>query len=496
MIFLVVVLFGVVSQVSGEDDWRDKKPGTLLLNMLIKNEAEHLDRSLPKWAPLIDCWIIGVDDKNTDNSEEVIHKHLGHIPGQTVSLLLLPFILVMAVVWSCLPLLPRGTCTRLIPRCRQQCQPCTTISLPPFISCWPTYLNAVCRVAICDLQVVVNFDGMGPTWTVLVEKGLELYPNCTHGIVSDADFTPITTKLDKSQLDTECSKHMFQIMSFDGGTVRNMDWIYRNIPGAAVRRRTHQSVEVPVQPGQRVFQTLINLVVQEYSGGYQDRSGKKSQTYLNWLHKDLEEMPGDPRTIYYLGHAHLEQIGPDARNAVLKGAPEAEHVHKALEYFRWRADIRFGYHEERWFAMLKAGEICERWLADYQCSQDTWHMAHKLDPERVDALFYIGQHWRLAQQPARAIPYLIDAAKLRYPERSLFNWDYMYACLRHLELGRAGVAAGDSLSLSELKLIKKSLKIGVEGCTDERAEAQRLYGSISKALKAAKEKDKKEQVVR
>lgn len=49
-------------------------PGTLLLNMLIKNEREHLDRTLPKWAKIIDCWIIGVDDANTDDSEEVIMK--------------------------------------------------------------------------------------------------------------------------------------------------------------------------------------------------------------------------------------------------------------------------------------------------------------------------------------------------------------------------------------------------------------------------------------
>ena len=62
-----------------------EEPGTLLLNMLTKNEALNLDRSLPKWAPIIDYWIIGIDDKNTDNSEAIIRKHLGHIPGQTVS---------------------------------------------------------------------------------------------------------------------------------------------------------------------------------------------------------------------------------------------------------------------------------------------------------------------------------------------------------------------------------------------------------------------------
>jgi hypothetical protein len=163
--------------------------------------------------------------------------------------------------------------------------------------------------------VVVEFDGMGPTWTVLVQKGLELFPNATHGVLSDADFTPTITWLDKRQLKMECSKHMYKIRSMDGGTVRNthihtyththththvictrsgqwtgarygtwtgftaaflqlsvitlliishntnkvrnMDWIYRNIPGAKVERRTHQSLNVPEIPGQSVYQTLI-----------------------------------------------------------------------------------------------------------------------------------------------------------------------------------------------------------------------------------------------
>ena len=385
---------------------------------------EHLDRSLPAWAPLIDCWIVGVDDKNTDNSEEIIYKHLGHIPGTTV---------------------------------------------------------------------VVSFDGMGPTWTELVLKGLELYPNCTHGIISDADFTPTTKHLDKRQLKRECSKHMYQIRSFDGGTVRNMDWIYRNIPGAKVERRTHQSVTVPPIPGQRVFQTMIDLEVQEYSGGYQDRTGKKSETYLKWLHKDLEEMPGDPRTIYYLGHAHVDMIGPNARADVMADppGPGAEHVRKALEFFKWRADIRFGYHEERWFALLKAGEICERYLADYQCSTSMWSKAHRLDSERVDALFYLGQHFRLAQAPLKSIPYLVDAVKLKYPARSLFNWDYMYACLRHVELGRAVVAAlasGLEVDSKDLKTTKKALKLGAQNCAGERPEVDTLLASVAKALRDAKAK--------
>ena len=127
--------------------------------------------------------MVVTDDKNTDNSAEVVKRHLGHIPGEIV---------------------------------------------------------------------IVKFDGMGPTLTQLVEIGIKNYPNATHGIISDADFTPITRHLDKWELNTECSKHMYMIRSpGSSGNVRNMDWIYRNLPGARVERRVrifYFSVALPLYP--------------------------------------------------------------------------------------------------------------------------------------------------------------------------------------------------------------------------------------------------------
>lgn len=182
------------------------RPGTLLLNMLIKDESAHLDRTLPAWAKIIDYWVIGVDRLNTDDSAEIIHKHLGHIPGEIV---------------------------------------------------------------------VVDFDGMGPTWTILVEHGVANFPEATHGIIADADFKPMEGTLDKWQLDVRCSKHMYTIWTGDHSNARKMDWIYRNIPGARVERRVHQTVKVPALPDQEVFQTLIDLQIEEQTGGYQDRTGTK-----------------------------------------------------------------------------------------------------------------------------------------------------------------------------------------------------------------------------
>ncbi len=83
-------------------------------------------------------------------------------------------------------------------------------------------------------SIQVDFDGMGPTWTKLVEKGLELFPQATHGIIADADFCPMNETMDKMQLDIRCSKHMFTIWTEDHHNHRRLDWIYRNIPGAKV----------------------------------------------------------------------------------------------------------------------------------------------------------------------------------------------------------------------------------------------------------------------
>jgi hypothetical protein len=57
-LFLTLLFLGSACMSAAQK--KNRQPGKLLLNMLIKNEAEHLERSLPKWAPLIDYWIVGI----------------------------------------------------------------------------------------------------------------------------------------------------------------------------------------------------------------------------------------------------------------------------------------------------------------------------------------------------------------------------------------------------------------------------------------------------
>ena len=354
--------------------------------MLTKNEAEHLDRTLPQWAKIIDAWIIGIDEENTDNSPEIIKKHLGHLPGEIV---------------------------------------------------------------------VVHFDGIGPTWNILMQHGIKNYPNITHGIIADADFRPMQDKLNKMELDVRCSKLMFTIFTEDKLNHRLLDWIYRNIEGATVSRRTHQMINVPKIPGQPVFQKLINLKVDEQTGGYQDRTGKKFYNYIKWLEIDLKEFPNDGRTLYYLGHAHLDIF------LLNKDDPTEEHwdhLHQAVARFIERTKVSEG-GEEVWFAALKLGEIYERFYKDLQLAVKYYSLCAKNDPERADPVFYIGQLYRLYSQHAKAIPWLIKASRMPMPNRSVFQWHSVYNCLAELELGRAATMIdAEELTKKEYQTIIKIVK--------------------------------------
>ena len=375
--------------------------------MLTKDEAAHLNRTLPLWAPLIDYYVIGVDDANTDDSPAIIRRHLGHLPGRIET---------------------------------------------------------------------VHFTGMGPTWTLLVEAGLQHFPQATHGIIADADFAPLTPRLDRMQLDVRCSKHMYTVYTEDHLTTRRMDWIYRNLRGVRVERRTHQILSAPALPDQEVFQTLVDLGVEERAGGFQDRSGEKDARYIHWLELDLLDHPDDPRTLYYLAYAHLNLF---TRGDMRGGGGVGDgNLTRAIDYFERRTRVE-GNMEERWFAMLKLGEMSERFVRDWRRAEQWYRRAIELDGDRADPPFYIGQHYRLSGEYEVAYRWLRRAAVLERPERSLFQWEWLYGCLRFTELGEAVTrwAGADQATLTDALTIMAPAKCEAEG--DKQDNLRQLRDSIN-----------------
>ena len=67
-------------------------------------------------------------------------------------------------------------------------------------------------------------------------------------------------------------------------------------------------------------------------------------------------------------------------------------------------------------------------------------------------LHIAGQHYRIHGDPAKGLFYLFKAARMPFPDRSVFNWHHLYKCLSKLELGRAVTSLGDDrVTLAELK---------------------------------------------
>jgi len=172
-------------------------------------------------------------------------------------------------------------------------------------------------------------------------------------------------------------------------------------------------------------------------------------------------------------------MGADPAKELREGGPGAYHLHKSLEYYKLRSKIvhsnlspGFNLDEERYWAMLKAAEICERWLRDYECSKNYWLQAWEVDPPRADAVFYIGQHYRLQQDGKNASKYLREAAKLQMPTRKNYQWPYLYTCLRHLELLRAAspMVKDWEISSKAWKDIKTSHQAALKGCPKEDLE--------------------------
>ena len=372
-----------------------RPPGTLLLNILSKNEAEHFRRTLPVWAKIIDYWVIGIDEHTTDDSVAVVNEILGHIPGKIVTI--------------------RG------------------------------------------------FDGMGPSWSEIVKEGYERYPEATHGIISDADFSPLNVAgFDKRELDIRASKLSYTMWTDDHQHHRNLDWIYRNVRGAFVARRTHQEVKVPTLPDQETHNDAFRGHVQslscdERTGGFQDRTGssRKWSRYTGWLLKDLQEYPDDTRSWYYTAHASFDHFLQVFQRDPAELTPfDWRRLEESEMFFQKRIALA-GRFEERYFAVLKLAEIYDRfrrWRGSgrgatpgaLERAHDLYALAIKMDKARCDGYFYQGQLFRLSGDTVASLEPLLAGATLLTPSRTLFNWEYLYTCLIHLELARSATALSDS----------------------------------------------------
>jgi hypothetical protein len=123
---------------------------------------------------------------------------------------------------------------------------------------------------------------------------------------------------------------------------------------------------------------------------------------------------------------------------VARGSPAWQALEHSMAYFRRRAAIVEDVNssaEQRWFTLLKMGEMLERYYHDRRAAVRHYLQCARTDAERSDGWFLAAQGLRLMGHPHAALPLLMTAVDLPMPARVMFHWAPMYGCVPQGELG-------------------------------------------------------------
>lgn len=154
----------------------------------------------------------------------------------------------------------------------------------------------------------------------------------------------------------------------------------------------------------------VNVLIPKQSATIEDcqteelcvRTVNRKHQDLIMLQEEIDTNPTDPRPYYYMAQTYSGM----------------ENAEKAYEWFLKRiSHSNNGFVQEKHEACLEAGRIAqfilnrpsEEYLKLYE-------RATEVDPERPDALYFLGSHYLTAGDTKRAFEYLLKGFKLGFPE--------------------------------------------------------------------------------
>jgi len=159
-----------------------------------------------------------------------------------------------------------------------------------------------------------------------------------------------------------------------------------------IPKENNMNVTTPVE---RAF------IFDERSDYMENRTTSRKQFDLELLFKELEENPDDPRSLYYIAQTY-GCMGDEVNKAKYL---ELRVNHHEEGYIQEKVDACFELARSCNFQLGKEWSECEKW----------YEMAHRLDPERPDSLYFMGIHWHMEQNYRRAYEYFKKGFEVGYP---------------------------------------------------------------------------------
>ena len=143
------------------------------------------------------------------------------------------------------------------------------------------------------------------------------------------------------------------------------------------------------------------IIFDERSDYMEERTNNRKQFDLELLFKEYQDDPNDPRSLYYIAQTY-GCMGDDVNMAKYL---ELRANHPDEGYIQEKVDACFELARCYNFKLHRDWSLCEKW----------YQRAYELDPERPDSLYFLGIHWHLQKNYARAHEYFKKGFEVGYP---------------------------------------------------------------------------------
>jgi hypothetical protein len=215
---------------------------SLVVTMICRNEAVNFESNLALWLHVARYFVFIMDDRNTDNSEQVIKN-----------------------------ILTQGT------------------------------IKAKGYQIIKN-----KFIGFGQARTLSLQKAWEYYSKASHVMIADPDWRCNLNTMNLNELYmNNYEVYRFTIYDRNGYTTRNIDWLLRHREGLSMRYHLHEVLNIGYYSWGDINWT-INEIEQKGTWhndvGHSDSfDPKRYQFDLSLLYKDSQMYTHDAHVDYYLG---------------------------------------------------------------------------------------------------------------------------------------------------------------------------------------------------
>lgn len=171
------------------------------------------------------------------------------------------------------------------------------------------------------------------------------------------------------------------------------------------------------------------------------REGARSQDpnkYLKDAHllqKAIKDVPSDPRNYFYCAQSYRD----------------AGHLEDAIRYYLMRAEMKYGYTEERYCSYLEAAKLMERLRpGDLKAITMNYLKAYECNPNRVESLTYLAIYYRKQNMLSGSYLFAKTGVSIGKPRDVLFLEAECYDWRIHDELAVAGYWLGKYREAAEI----------------------------------------------